>query len=297
MEVQARSTRGSRTGRGRWLGVVLAVVFTAGNAGVAGAANRPPRYVALGDSSAAGPLIPNEIDARCLRSDRNWPHVVAARLRAVLTDVTCSGAKTTDLAGRQAGVVEPQFDALRRDTDLVTLAIAANDVELGGAFVACATPTPVPAAPTCRERHTVDGVDQFAARTAATAPKVAAAIEEVHRRSPRAEVVVVGYLTYWRPGGCYPADPYLAVDADYLQGALDGVAAMLEEQADAHDATFVDIRTPSAGRGLCERPARRWLEGAVPASPAYPYHPNARGMAGAGGIIAEAVEHCTRGPR
>jgi hypothetical protein len=37
---------------------------------------------------------------------------------------------------------------------------------------------------------------------------VAAALQEVHRRSPRADVVVAGYLTYWRPGGCYPADPY-----------------------------------------------------------------------------------------
>lgn len=71
--------------------------------------------MALGDSSAAGPLIPNEIDATCLRSDRNWPHVPAARLGAALTDVTCSGATTKDRTGRQAGVVAPQFDALRRD--------------------------------------------------------------------------------------------------------------------------------------------------------------------------------------
>jgi lysophospholipase L1-like esterase len=271
----------------RWVGVVLAVVLAGGSVGTATAASAATRYVALGDSSAAGPLIPDEVDARCLRSDRNWPHVLAGRLRAALTDVTCSGAKTSDLAGRQAGVVPPQFDALRRDTDLVTIAIGANDVELGGAFVACANR--VPGSATCRERYAVGGVDQFAARTAATAPKVAAALEEIHRRSPRAEVVVAGYLTYWRPGGCSPADPYLPVDADYLQGALDDVARMLRQQANAHRASFVDIRTPSAGHGLCEPPARRWLEGAVPASPAYPYHPNAAGMAAAAAIIADGL--------
>jgi len=272
----------------RWLGVVLAVVVAAVVPGPTAAASAPVRYVALGDSSAAGPWIPDEIDSTCLRSNRNWPHVLAGRLRAALTDVTCSGAKTTDLAGRQAGVVPPQFDALRRDTDLVTLAIAANDVELGGAFVTCANRAPGSA--TCRERYTVGGVEQFGARTAATAPKVAAALEEIHRRSPRAEVVVAGYLTYWRPGGCSPADPYLPEDADYLQGALDGVARMLRQQANAHRATFVDIRTPSAGHGLCEPPARRWLEGATPASPAYPYHPNAAGMAAAAAIIADEVD-------
>ena len=134
----------------RWLGVVLAVVVAAVVPGPTAAASAPVRYVALGDSSAAGPWIPDEIDSTCLRSNRNWPHVLAGRLRAALTDVTCSGAKTTDLAGRQAGVVPPQFDALRRDTDLVTLAIAANDVELGGAFVTCANRAPGSA--TCRER-------------------------------------------------------------------------------------------------------------------------------------------------
>lgn len=56
---------------------------------------------------------------------------------------------------------------------------------------------------------------QFAVRIAATAPKVAAALKEIHHRSPAARVVVVGYLTYWQHGGCYPADPYTAADADY----------------------------------------------------------------------------------
>ncbi|GAA5039895.1 lysophospholipase L1-like esterase [Thermocatellispora tengchongensis] len=285
--------------RVRRLGLSLAPVLAAGLIATPAAASAPPlRYVALGDSSAAGPLIPREIDATCLRSDRNWPHVLAGLLRAALTDVTCSGAKTTDLAGRQFGEVAPQYDALRPDTDLVTLAIGANDILLGSAFVTCANPQPPPTGPTCRERHTVDGVDQYAARIDATAPKVAAALEEIHRRSPRADVVVVGYLTYWRRGGCYPADPFTSADADYLQATFDRLMAMLARQAAAHDAIYVDIRRPSARHGLCEPPARRWLEGAVPASPAYPYHPNAAGMARAAGIIAEAVrDRGSHGPR
>jgi lysophospholipase L1-like esterase len=262
------------------LAAVLAVVLAAPPA-----VAETQRYVALGDSSAAGPLIPTEIDHTCLRSNRNWPHVLATRLGATLTDVTCSGATTAHLAGRQFGTVAPQFDALRRDTDLVTLAIAANDIVLSSAFTTCATPN----GQTCRERFTVGGVDQFATRIDATAPKVAAALAEIHRRSPRAHVVVVGYLTYWRPGGCYPTDPYTPADADYIQSTFDNLMAMLSRQAARNDASYVDIRTPSATHGLCASPAGRWLEGANPASPAYPYHPNAAGMAAAAGIIAGAV--------
>ncbi|MET1073639.1 MAG: SGNH/GDSL hydrolase family protein [Umezawaea sp.] len=268
--------------------VLLVTAFLLAGAALPVAASAPLKYVALGDSSASGPLIPDQIDQRCLRSDRNWPHVLTGLLRAALVDVTCSGARTTDLAGRQSGVVAPQFDALRRDTDLVTIAIAANDIAMYEAFTACATPAPppVPAGPTCRQKSTVNGVDKYATRTAATAPKVGAALEEIHRRSPNARVVVVGYLTYWRAGGCYPTDPYLPADADYLQSRMDQLAAMLVQQAKAHNASFVDIRQPSADHGLCEVPARRWLEGAAPASTTYPYHPNAAGMAAAAGIIA-----------
>jgi hypothetical protein len=268
---------------------VLAAVLGAGGTAVPAVAHVPLRYVALGDSSAAGPLIPDQIDATCLRSDHDWPHVLAGRTGAALTDVTCSGATTADLTGSQFGVVAPQFDALRPDTGLVTLAIAANDIDLGSAFVTCATTTPVPVGPTCQERYTVDGVDQYVARIRAVAPEMGAALTEIHRRSPRAEVVVTGYLTYWRRGGCFPADPFTPVDADYLQGTFDRLMVMLAHEATTHGATYVDIRRPSARHGLCEPSARRWLEGAVPTVPAYPYHPNAVGMAEAAAIIAHAI--------
>jgi lysophospholipase L1-like esterase len=275
--------------RARVLGVVAAAIAAA-IAGVAPAlADEPIRYVALGDSSAAGPLVPNQIDLPCTRSDHNWPHVVAARIGAILTDVTCSGAKTTDLGGRQFGFVAPQYDALRPDTDLVTLAIGANDIDMGTVVPTCVSLLADPIRPTCEERFTRGGGDELADRVEATAPKVAAALVEIHRRAPEAEVLVVGYLTYWRPGGCHPVDPIPPTDADYLQATFDRLMTMLAEQAGAHDAGYVDIRTPSADRGLCAAPGERWLEGLVPTAPTFPYHPNARGMAGAGLVVADAV--------
>lgn len=270
-----------------WLPAALAAaVLVIGGTGPSAGAAQQLRYVALGDSSAAGPGIPNQIHETCVRSDQNWPHRLAERLDAVLTDVTCTSATTAHLTTNQAADVVPQFAALAEDTDLVTLAIGANDLPLALAF-GCAVPDSD--GRTCEERFTVNGVDWFAARIDATAPKIAAALEHIHRESPHADVVVVGYLTYWRPDGCYPADQYTAVDANYIQATFDRLMEMLSRQAEAHDAIYVDVRGPSTYRDLCAPPEERWLEGEVPDSPAWPYHPNAAGMAGVAEIVAQAL--------
>ena len=56
----------------------------------------PPtgRYVALGDSYSAGPLIPTtDLAGGCARSDHNYPSLVARPLKVkTFVDVTCSGA-------------------------------------------------------------------------------------------------------------------------------------------------------------------------------------------------------------
>lgn len=276
--------------RVRRLTVLGAVLLTLGAVAPAAAAEADTvEYVALGDSSAAGPLIPHQIDLACLRSDRNWPHVVAERLGAELTDVTCSGATTGDLSGRQFGFVPPQYAALSPDTDLVTLAIGANDIQMGVVVPSCVRLGPEGTAPTCRSGYTAGGTDQLAERIAATAPKIAAALDEIGRRSPYAEVLVVGYATYFQPGGCWPREPFWAGDADYVQGTFDRLHRMLAEQARRHGARYVDIRTPSAAHGVCASVAEKWMEGATVTSPAAPYHPNAKGMTASGATVAAAV--------
>src|SRR5688572_15016522 len=61
-------------------------------------------YVALGDSYTSGPLIPDQVDAACGRSNRNYPSLVAQRLRGTeLTDVSCGGATTAEMWKAQGG--------------------------------------------------------------------------------------------------------------------------------------------------------------------------------------------------
>lgn len=270
------------------VGIVAAAVFVL----LAGAAvTGPPadaaqaiQYVALGDSSAAGPGIPNESVDGCRRSDRNWPRQLADRIDATLIDVTCSGAITSDLSQPRNGVTE-QFKVLTKDINLVTLAIGANDIAMFEAFTTCGLPEP----PTCQERFTRNGADVFIGRINNLAPRIGAALDRIHTLSPNAAVIVTGYLTYWQPGGCPATDPYSASDADYMQETFDRLMKMLAQQAAAHGASYVDIRTPSADHGLCAPADQRWLEGLVPDSPADAYHPNAAGMTNVAAIIAPQV--------
>ena len=71
---------------------------------VAPAAARAADWVGLGDSYAAGPLIPNQSlsPLGCLRSDHNFAHLSAAALGMSLADVSCSGATTADMTAPQS---------------------------------------------------------------------------------------------------------------------------------------------------------------------------------------------------
>lgn len=283
--------------RSRWLIIGTAVAAVLGGSTSVAVAADPITYVALGDSSAAGPLIPNQDpQLLCLRSDHNFPQIVAARLGARLTDVTCSGATTADLAGKRFGVIPAQFDALTADTDLVTLSMGANDMDLGTAVLSCVNLLPPPVGLSCAKRFTAGGTDQLRARAAATAPKIAAALQEIKRRSPHATVVVTGYGTYTRPGGCWPSVPLHPADADYVQASFGTLSDMLATQAASAAATFVDLRAVTVGHDMCAAPSARFYEPLVPASGGVIYHPNARGMEAFATLIVDAVSDASTDP-
>src|SRR5262245_59501451 len=155
---------------------------------------RAAYWVGLGDSYAAGPLIPNQSlsPLGCLRSDRNYAHLAAAG--RTLADVSCSGAKTTNMTASQAtdaGTNPHQFNALSADTKVVSLQIGGNDIGFTEIIQNCATLNPF--AHPCRDRYVRNGVDEISARISATAPKVAAVIAGIKQRSPGARVIVVNY--------------------------------------------------------------------------------------------------------
>ncbi|MCP2341770.1 SGNH/GDSL hydrolase family protein [Actinomadura rupiterrae] len=257
-----------------------------------------PAYVALGDSMASGPLIPDITGpVACGRSTHNYAHVLASTLGvAGLNDVTCSGAATRHMTepqnlsvlGQPAGTAPPQFDALTADTRLVTLTIGGNDAGLVGVAQTCVNllPTGTP----CKTKYTQGGVDQVAQRIDAFEPKLAAVLDGIRQRSPQARVAVTGYGLYIKPGGCWPTVPVLPADADWLQGSVARMNGVIARQAAAHGMAYIDLVTPSAGHDACQAPAAKWLEGYVPTSAAAPLHPNRTGEENYARIIAGQLQ-------
>jgi lysophospholipase L1-like esterase len=274
--------------------LLAATTVTAANAATARTAAPTGQYVSLGDSYVSGPLIPNQVNLGCLRSDHNYPSLVASAIgSSALDDASCSGATTDDMTQPQMNgpitVNGPQLNALSSADRLVTLGIGGNDVGFVNIILTCATESlTTPFGSPCTAHYTAGGTDQLAAAIDATAPKVVAVLQAIHQRAPQAEVVVVGYpdLLPEHNNGCWPVEPIAYGDVSYLRATEKRLNTMLATAAAANNARYVDTYTPTIGHDVCQAPGTKWIEGLVPLAPAAPFHPNAAGEA----AMAAAVE-------
>lgn len=276
-----------------WRTLAVAVAILVALAAFAGAA-RAANYVALGDSYAAGPVIPNQIaPLGCLKSDHNYAHLAAPTIGLPLKDATCSGATTADMTESQStelGSVPPQFDSLSSETTRVSLTIGGNDIGFSEIALSCVTVNPF--STPCKDKYDSGGKDQIAERIAATAPKVAAVLQGIHTRSPSAKVFVVNYAAIFPETGfgCWPQMPMGFGDVPYLRSKEQELNAMLATQAAANGATLVDWYKASIGHDACKSSSVRWVEPVEPSNPAAPVHPNERGMQGAAAILGPVAK-------
>lgn len=252
-----------------------------------------PSYVAMGDSAAAAPLVPDAgAPTGCFKSTNNYPGVLARLLgSASFTDVTCSGAQTADLTSRaqstRSGPVPPQLDAVTAGTQLVTITIGGNDVDLSSTAAGCRRTT-LDATP-CTADLVVDGVDTVSEAIDRNAGDWADLIDAVRAKAPAARIVLVGYGTYIRPQGCFPAEPINPVDAAYFQAKLDELDERQQSLAADKGVDYFDPGPLSVGHDLCAAPSERFFEGFRPANPAAPLHPNALGAKAFGTALADYV--------
>ncbi len=253
------------------------------------------RYVALGDSFTAAPLVPTtDVAGGCFRSDHNYPSLVAERLDVgTFVDVSCSGADTTDLTGRQSTVqdatVPPQLRAVTPATDLVTLGIGGNDFDLFHTLVAtCAQLRPQdPSGSPCADDLANRGVD-LVAQTRKIADRVATSLRRIRQRAPRARVLLVGYLRLVPSSGRCADLPLARGDYAYgvrLSHALDTALARAARRTGVG---FVDLYAASKGHDVCSDDpwvnGRRTLQGEALA-----FHPFAEGMESAADRVVAAL--------
>ncbi len=301
---QARQPRRSRQRPVRWLldatAALAGIVMLAVVANVpAAAASTAGGYSSLGDSYASGPVIPQQLSdpAGCQRSNHNYAHLAAARLGLVLDDISCGGATTADVANPQpvqGGTNPPQIGGVQPATGVVTLQIGGNDIGFSRIIESCVTLVPV--LPRCGAQ--IGGSNgPLAQRIQATAPKMGAVLAAIHERAPRARVVVVGYPAILPPTGygCWPQMPFAYTDVAYLRATEVRLNQMLQSEAAANHAGYLDTYTPSRGHNACTPESVRWIEPLLfPESPADPVHPNARGMQGVANLLEASLAPVSR---
>jgi lysophospholipase L1-like esterase len=233
----------------------------------------PTPYVALGDSySAASGVLPPDPAAppQCVRSLLNYPHLIASRIGAGLTDVTCGAAQTKDYFTSQYQGVPPQLDALTKGTRLVTMTIGGND---GNVFIDTTQGQGSP----CKDRYGSSFDDTI---RSTTYPALVNALIAVHAKAPHAKVAILGYPWVMPPSdGCYPIMPVAVGDVPYVRDIQATLNDAVSRAAAATGTTYVDFSAVSEGHDACQPIGVRWIEPAVAGTNPVIVHPNALGEA------------------
>lgn len=263
--------------------VAVAAILALALAARAQAATSPLRYVALGDSySAASGVLPPDPSAppECLRSLRNYPHVIAAATGAQLQDVTCGAAETGDFFESQEPGVAPQLDALSSNTQLVTMTIGGNDsnvfIETVLACGAAGLSTLGQGSP-CKDRYGSSFEETIKNKTY---PSLVRALEAVHAKAPRARVAILGYPWVMPPSvGCFDKMPVAEGDVPYVHGIQATLNDAVRRAAAATDSTYVNMNIVSEGHDACQPIGVRWIEPVLQGTNPVIVHPNALGEA------------------
>jgi lysophospholipase L1-like esterase len=271
--------------RRRLLATVLTTSAAVAASVVAAPSGATPalRYVALGDSySAASGVLPLDPTASpaCLRSTRNYPHVIAGKVATQLTDVTCGAADTNDYFTPQYQGVPAQLDAVKKDTQLVTMTIGGND---SGVFINAIAQCGVAGLSSlgqgspCKDRYGSSFEDTV---KKTTYPSLVKALKAVRTKAPKAKVGILSYP--WivpTSGGCYPQMPVATGDVPYLRHLQATLNDAVRRAAAATGATYVDLNTVSHGHDACQPIGVRWVEPVVGGTNPVIVHPNALGEA------------------
>lgn len=255
-----------RTTRRRAFGPVLVLALAGLLAGCGGgfsSAPPPPdntikTYVALGDGFTAAPYTGKTVgDDGCLRSDVDYPTLLAAKLKVdKVKDVSCTGATTAAISGQTKppgtkDSVKAQLDAVTSDTDLVTMGFGIEDRDLlHDMFNIC---TAVP----CGDKASPQSI---LADVGSMSDTLTASVRAIQDRAPNATIVLVGYPTITPQSGDCDALPKLdQVGLDSANLVLQSINHAIRDAARETGAAFFDVTSISAGHELCS--GEPWVSG------------------------------------
>ena len=230
--------------RGRCLsGLVTLVLVFAGFVTVgalpAAANSSSVQYVALGDSYAAGQGGGSYLNS-CLQTANGYPELLDSKNRIHLrTNEACSGATTSDVAKKQ-------LTALNRATELVTLTVGGNDLDVSGVARACTTGTQTD---DCRE-----AIDAAFVALEGLDDSLTELYADVADAAPNARIVVTGYpYLFGLPTlGCDPTvDVICAINnaTTALNATIQQAVSVTAQDPDVN-IVYVDVTVQFAHHGI-----------------------------------------------
>ncbi|KAE8448856.1 hypothetical protein EG329_008858 [Mollisiaceae sp. DMI_Dod_QoI] len=250
---------------------------------------------ALGSSFAAGPGIPPQINRLAHRSGNNYPHLLAARLDADLTDLTVSGATLNNILSEPQGsyrwsTFQPQLEGLPADADIVTVTGGGNDMgyiggmmteALKGTFFGYVLSWLIPVK------------TQVLPTTQEVAQRFIAVIDAIRKIAPKSRIFLVEYFSLLGP------DTRPGIDVNLTEEQIRHHQEVAEELSTAYrlaaearpDCEVIPVHKGSRDHGLGSK--EPWVEG-FSASILWqgnPFHPNLRGMQAVADMIYEKVKH------
>ncbi|CAM5286857.1 SGNH/GDSL hydrolase family protein [Leifsonia shinshuensis] len=242
------------------LALGLTTLFGAAGAAFADTSSGGLRYIALGDSEAAGTGA-----AGCVHAPGAYPAVLAASYgQSPSFSAACAGATTADVYTQLASL--SAHGAIGGGTKLVTLTVGINDLGWQNALRPCSGPNATLA---CLQSLAT------ALTSGRSLPgKISGLVTAIRALAPEARIRVTDYPLLFGvvSGTCdigsfggTPVD-VTATQATLVDGALVGVAAFIRHGvAGARDANtrFVDVIGGFAGHGLCT--STPWIFGFGPA--------------------------------
>ncbi|WP_400994260.1 SGNH/GDSL hydrolase family protein [Agromyces sp. GXQ0307] len=195
---------------------LVAIFFGAAPSALAAKPDPVNRYVALGDSYAAGQGAGLPLDS-CLRSTSAYPVLLDAEPRTnLLRQPACSGATIADVA-------DTQLSQVNRGTTLVTLTVGGNDLGVGEILAICA---PNPESLACATA--VLEAQQLLA-SGVIGEQLVGLLLAIAERAPNARIVVTDYpvpfVAGWTPLTDAVNGATLTLDAQ-IGAAVNAVGAM-----------------------------------------------------------------------
>jgi hypothetical protein len=248
--------------------ITAAAAALAALAVAAPAAARPAvRYVALGDSYAAGSGAGDYYGSSgsCYRSANAASALwAAANDPASYVSEACYGATT-------ASVISGQLSALSSATTLVSVTIGGDDVGFHSVMETCVIDF-------FSTSDCVHAVNVAEAEAQAVLPgRLDTLLADIRADAPGARVVVVGYPEFYD----LSASPCIGLssgDHTALDQGADLLDGLLQAAAQRNGDVFADVRPYFAGHRLCD--GSGWLNSVDWTDLQFSYHPTAAGQAG-----------------